>query len=268
MPHIQLDAFELFYEVVGEGPPLLLLSGLGASRVGFAPVVPALARRYRVITCDNRGTGRSGVPPGPYSIEQMAADTVVLIEHLGLGPVAVIGWSLGGTILQSLLIDHPEFLTAAVLLSTLPCYSELQQCWLDSILALRRTGVDPLLAATAGAPWIFTPSTLSDHDRALRILKGRADDPEATSDDAFEAQAAAIRSFDRRAELATVTTPTLVLVGAEDVLTPPRQSVEIAQRIGHATLEVLPRGGHGMLLEYPNPTLGAINSFLEHHLPA
>ena len=124
------------------------------------------------------------------------------------------------------------------------------------------------LAATAGAPWIFTPSTLTDHDRAMRILRGRADDPEATSDEAFEAQAAAIRSFDRRAELATVTTPTLVLVGAEDVLTPPRQSIEIARCIGHSTLEVLPRGGHGMLLEYPNPTLGAINSFLERHLPA
>jgi 3-oxoadipate enol-lactonase len=268
VPHIKLDAFELFYEVVGEGPPLLLLSGLGASRLGFAPVVPALARRYRVITCDNRGTGRSGVPPGPYSIDQMAADTAALIEHLRVGPVAVIGWSLGGTILQSLLIDHPELLTAAVLLSTLPCYSELQHCWLDSVLALRRMGIDPLLAATAGAPWIFTPSTLTNHDRAIRILRGRADDPEATSDEGFEAQAAAIRLFDRRAELATVTTPTLVLVGAEDVLTPPRQSIEIAQCIRHATLEVLPRGGHGMLLEYPNPTLGAINSFLERHLPA
>jgi pimeloyl-ACP methyl ester carboxylesterase len=268
VPHIKLDAFELFYEVVGEGPPLLLLSGLGASRLGFAPVVPALARRYRVITCDNRGTGRSGVPPGPYSIDQMAADTVALIEHLGVGPVAVIGWSLGGTIVQSLLIDHRELLTAAVLLSTLPCYSELQHCWLDSVLALRRMGIDPLLAATAGAPWIFTPSTLTNHDRAMRILRVRADDPEATSDEAFEAQAAAIRSFDRRAELATVTTPTLVLVGAEDILTPPRQSIEIAQHIPHATLEVLPRGGHGMLLEYPNPTLGAINSFLEGHLPA
>jgi len=268
VPHIKLDTFELFYEVVGDGPPLLLLSGLGASRLGFAPVVPALARRYRVITCDNRGTGRSGVPPGPYSIDQMAADTAALIEHLGVGPVAVIGWSLGGTILQSLLIDHPELLTAAVLLSTLPCYSELQHCWLDSVLALRRMGIDPLLAATAGAPWIFTPSTLTNHDRAIRILRGRADDPEATSDEAFEAQAAAIRLFDRRAELATVTTPTLVLVGAEDVLTPPRQSIEIAHCIRHATLEVLPRGGHGMLLEYPDPTLGAINSFLGRYLPA
>ena len=63
-------------------------------------------------------------------------------------------------------------------------------------------------------------------------------------------------------------TPTLVLVGAEDASTPPRQSVEIAQCIRHANLEVLPRGGHGMLLEYPDPTLGAINSFLERHLPA
>jgi len=268
VPHITLDAFDLFYEVVGEGAPLLLLSGLGASRLGFAPVVPALARRYRVITCDNRGTGRSGVPPGPYSIDQMAADAAALIERLDVGPVAVLGWSLGGTIVQSLLIDHPELLTAAVLLSTLPCYSELQHCWLDGVLALRRMDIDPLLAATAGAPWIFTPSTLADHDRAMRILRGRAGDPEPTSAEGFEAQAAAIRVFDRRAELATVTTPTLVLVGAEDVLTPPRQSIEIARCIPHATLEVLPRGGHGMLLEYPKPTLGAINSFLERHLPA
>ena len=157
MPYIKLETFELFYEVAGEGPPLLLLSGLGASRLGLPRSCPPSHGATGSSRVDNRGSGRSGVPPGPYTIDQMAADTAALIEHLRLGPLAVIGWSLGGTILQSLLIDHPELLRAAVLLSTLPCYSELQQLWLDSVLALRRMGVDPLLAAIAGAPWIFTP---------------------------------------------------------------------------------------------------------------
>lgn len=261
MAKVKANGISINYEVAGEGPPLLLISGLGGNRKGYATIVPLLQDRYRVVTFDNRGTGLSDVPPGPYSIEDMAADAAALLEHLALGPVAAVGLSMGGVILQSLLIDHRDRFSGAVLLSTLPSYTELQHPWLDALLALRRTGADPVALGTVGLPWVFTPYTLSDHRRTRELVELATKDPEPTSYEGFAAQAHAIRVFDRRAELAGITTPTLVLVGAEDILTPPSQSIDIASRIPDAELAILPRGGHGMLMEFPGPTLGAIEAF-------
>src|SRR5436190_1133234 len=118
--HVTVNGIRLAYEEAGNGPPLLLISGLGANRLGWAPVVPLLAGHFRCITFDNRGTGQSDVPPGPYSIDQMADDAAAFIDALGVAPVAAVGWSMGGSILQSLLINHGRLVRRAVLLSTLP----------------------------------------------------------------------------------------------------------------------------------------------------
>jgi 3-oxoadipate enol-lactonase len=268
VPHVSVNGISLYYEEVGSGPPLLLISGLGQSRIAYATVAPVLADRYRVITFDNRGTGRSDVPPGPYTIAEMAADAAALIDELDVGPVDAIGWSMGGVILQSMLIDHGDQLNRAVLLSTLPSYTEIQHPWLDGLLALREAGADPIVLGAAGVPWAFTPMMLVDHPRLRAMLELGAQDPEPTTYAGFAAQAAAIRAFDRRDELHQVRTPTLVLVGAEDVLTPPAQAVEMARRIPDADLVVLPRGSHGMLLEFPGPTLQAIEDFLAAPAPA
>jgi 3-oxoadipate enol-lactonase len=253
---------KLHYEITGSGPELLLISGLGASRRSWLPVLPQLSERHTCITLDNRGTGRSDVPPGPYSMEQLSDDAAALLAHLGLGPVRAVGWSMGGVILQAMLLDHPEAISRAVLLSTLPSYTDVQHPWLDGLLALRQAGVDPVVLGAAGIAWGFTPYTLTNHAAVAAALRLGAEDPEATSYAGFAAQAAGIRVFDRRAELHRVTAPTLVLVGAEDVLTPPSQAVEIAERIGGSKLTVLPRGGHGMIVEFPAPVLAAIEEFL------
>jgi 3-oxoadipate enol-lactonase len=253
---------KLHYEMTGSGPELLLIAGLGANRNSWAPVLPQLSERHTCITFDNRGAGRSDVPEGPYSIEQMSDDTAALVEHLGIGPVPAIGWSMGGVILQSLLIDHPGSVSRAVLLSTLPSYSDVQHAWLDGLLALRAAGVDPVVLGAAGIPWAFTPLALASHPAAYAALRLGSEDPEPTSNAGFAAQAQAIRVFDRRTELHSVSVPTLVLVGAEDVLTPPSQAIEIAERIPGARLVVLPRGSHGMIIEFPGPALAVIEDFL------
>ena len=262
MSDVTVNGIRLAYEEEGTGPPLLLISGLGANRLSWATVVPLLKDAFRCITFDNRGTGQSDVPPGPYAIDQMADDAAALIDALGIAPVAAVGWSMGGSILQSLLINHRERVRRAVLLSTLPAYTDLQHGWLDAGLALRRAGVDPLAQGIAGMPWGFTPRILADHTRAFKAAQLGAQNPYPTSYEGFAAQGQAIRVYDSRPRLPTVATPTLVLVGAEDVLTPVHQSVEIAALIPGARLTVLPRGGHAMVIEYPDDTVTAIRGFL------
>jgi len=247
----------------GDGPALVLIPGLGSSSRSFDPVVPVLSKSYRVIAVDNRGTGRSDAPPGPYRIETMADDVAHVIDSLGVAPVAAVGLSMGGTVLQSMLIDHRELLSAAVLLSTFPSYTAVQHAWLDAQLAVRRSSAGPLAVAAVGIAWVLTGSILGDHERLHAALELRASDPEPTGYEAYAAHAEATRTFDRRAELPTVTTPTLVVVGAEDVLTPVSQSVEIGELIPGSKLVVLPRGGHGVLLEYQSRTLAVVTRFLD-----
>ena len=262
MPTATIDGVKLHYDIEGEGPPLLLISGLGGNSGVWATVKPLLAPHFKIITFDNRGTGRSDTPPGPYTIDQMADDTAGLIRHLDLGPVNAVGWSLGGSVLQGLLIRNGALVSKAVLLSAFPSYTELQHGWLDCLITLRRSDTSPAAQAMFGMAGGFTAKMLFDHDLAAAGAKLGAAAPYPTSVAGFEAQAHGLRRYDSRPLLPTVTTPTLVLVGAEDILTPPSQSVEMASLIPGAKLQVLPRGSHGMVLEYTPETVGAIVSYL------
>ena len=266
MATANVNGVTLDYRVEGEGPPLLLIAGLGLSSLAWAAAVPRLREGFTVLTVDNRGTGRSAVPPGPYAIDDLADDTAALVEHLGLGPVAAVGWSLGGSVLQSMLIRHGDVLSRAVLLNAFPSYTAVQDAWLDAGLMLRRGGLDPVAIGMHGLPWAFTPRLLSDHAAAAAQAELARKDPHPTTLEGFEAQAAGLRVYDSRAGLPGAHTPTLVLAGAEDVLTPVSQSVEIAELLPHATLQVLPRGGHGMVLEYLDDTLAAIIAYLGRSL--
>ena len=263
MSTAKLGDVSLFYEVEGTGPPLLLIAGLGADSRAWVTVKPLLTARYTCITFDNRGAGRSDAPPGPYTIPQMGADAAALIRHLDLGPVAAVGWSLGGSVLQALLIQDQELVSRAVLLSAFPSYTELQQGWLDCLLALRQSDVSPVAQAMFGMAWGFTPRMLLDHEAVAAGAKaGQAAGPAVTFE-GFAAQAHGLRRYDSRPQLPGVKTPTLVLVGAEDTLTPVAQSIEMAALIPGARLQVLPRGGHGMAVEYTPDTVAAIRAFLE-----
>lgn len=263
MPTAHVNGVELFYEIEGQGPPLLLIAGLGASSLSWVTIKPLLVDHYTCITFDNRGTGRSEVPPGPYTIDQMGADTAALIRHLDRGPVMAVGWSLGGSVLQSLLIHDGDLVRRAVLLSAFPSYTELQHAWLDCLLALRRSDVPAESQAMMGMAWGFTGRVLVDHAGLAATARLGAAAPYPTPLAGFEAQAHGLRRYDSRPDLPRVRTPTLVLVGAEDVLTPVSQSIEIAERIPGAHLVVLPRGSHGMAVEYTPETVAAIRAWLE-----
>lgn len=241
---------------------MLLIAGLGLNSLVWAAVVPRLREGFTVITFDNRGTGRSDVPPGPYAIDDLADDTAALVDRLGLGPVSAVGWSLGGSVLQSLLVRHADTVSRAVLLNAFPSYTAVQDAWLDAGLALRRSELDPVAISIHGLPWSFTPRLLGDHTAAAAQAELAAENPYPTTLAGFEAQAAGLRIYDSRPQLPQARTPTLVLAGAEDVLTPVAQSAEMAELMPAATLQVLPRGGHAMVLEYPDDTVAAITAYL------
>lgn len=260
-----LDGVDIHYDIGGEGPVLMLISGLGNHAGAWAPVVERLRRDFRTLVFDNRGTGRSSAPHGPYPIDQLAGDAAALILHLGLGPVHAVGWSLGGSVLQSMLINHGGLLRSATLLNAFPNYTPLQHAWLDALIALRRSDAPPAAKASFVMPWGLTPLSLADHDKTMQAVAAALADPWPTGNQGFEAQAAGLRVYDSRADLPRVTTPTLVLTGAEDVLTPVSQSAEIASLIPAARLKVLGKGGHRMVVEYPEEVIRLVTEFVREN---
>ncbi|MFT3661509.1 MAG: alpha/beta hydrolase [Gordonia sp. (in: high G+C Gram-positive bacteria)] len=261
MPTLAIDDVQLHYNDAGNGDPIVLISGLGSSSSAWTAVEPLLSDR-RVITVDNRGTGRTVVGDYSWTVDDMADDVVALIEHLGIGPCDIVGWSMGGSILQSILIRHPGVARKAILLATFARYSPTHHLWLDSILAAATTDAAPEALAISGMPWLFTARTLADHHRLAELARMSASDPYPTPPEGFAAQAACLRIYDTREGLPTVTDPVLVLVGGEDVLTPPAQSIEVAELIPTAHLQILPRGGHAITAEYPEDLVAAIKGYL------
>ena len=265
---VRVNGVDLHFELGGSGPPLVLISGLGQNALAWAETVGTFRQHYRTLVFDNRGTGRSAAPEGPYSINQMADDTAALIHHLGLERPAVVGWSLGGSVLQSMLIRHGQMMRCAVLLNTFPNYTAVQHYWLDALLALRRSDASAEAKAALSLPWALSPLILSDHARTCDLVATIVANPWPTKNAGFEAQAAGIRVYDSTDGLPGVQTPTLVLCGAEDILTPIAQSKQIADLIPGAELKVLGKGGHSMVIDYPHEVTRHILAYLAGHAVA
>src|SRR5262249_24925852 len=114
------DGARIQYEVHGAGAPVLLIMGLGSNAYGWHRAIPGLSEHYRVIAFDNRGTGRSDVPKGAYSIAQMASDAATVLDAAGEPTSHVCGASLGGMIAQGFAAAYPERLRSLVLICTTP----------------------------------------------------------------------------------------------------------------------------------------------------
>ena len=118
MPKIQANGIELFYEESGAGEPLLLIAGFACDHTNWRKLVPLLASSYRLITFDNRGVGQSSSPTTPYTIGQMAEDTIGFLDAIGLDSVHVAGHSMGGQIALELALSSPTRVKSLILLSS------------------------------------------------------------------------------------------------------------------------------------------------------
>jgi 3-oxoadipate enol-lactonase len=247
MPLAQLNGIERYYQEAGSGDALLLIDGLTGTCLGWEPLLPALAKHFRVITSDNRGVGRSAAPPGPYTTRQMADDAAALLAHLGVTRAHVVGHSMGGMIAQELTLAYPTLVDRLVLYGTFarPRHA-IMDPWLSFVVQLQEH-LDPTAVTMGWLPWLYTPAFFAQPERVEAALAWQELNPDPAH--GIAAQAEAVRSHDTLERLPQITASTLVLVGAEDVLTPVYYSRELAERIPGATLQVLERGGHEALSE-------------------
>jgi len=118
MPYLQVNDIHMYYEIHGDGEPLVLIVGLGTDISEWDGIIRWLAKKYKVLAFDNRGAGRTDKPDILYSIEMMADDTAGLMQTLGIEQAYILGISMGGRIALALALQHPKSVKKLVLVST------------------------------------------------------------------------------------------------------------------------------------------------------
>ncbi|MGE5594742.1 MAG: alpha/beta fold hydrolase [Hyphomicrobiales bacterium] len=263
MGTIEANGISIYYEQRGEGEDLVLVMGLGGHSGAWALNAPAFAKHYRVLTYDNRGAGRTSAPDEPYSMAGMADDLAALLDGLGIARAHVLGVSMGGMIAQEFAINYPERVNKLIVACSRARTSELRKLVSMAQRALWESGVPAEAIRAIQMPWGSTSAILQEERLPLERLELVHQDPYPIQKHAYLRQLDATMAHDTLDRLGKIRAETLVLVGAEDILTPPYESEEIARKIPGAKLRILPRGGHGFIGEYPLEFNRAVLDFLE-----
>lgn len=238
--HARANGIDIRYAVSGSGPWLTLSHSLCCDASMWAPQMSELERRFRVLRFDTRGHGGSDAPAGAYTFEQMTDDVLGLLDALQIERTHYCGLSMGGMIGQHLALMAPGRIDRLVLADTTSRMPpEAAPLWAERIRVATGQGMEPLVQPTLER-W-FTAPWRAAHPEVMERIGGLI---RATPVAGYIGCAQAIASIDITDRLHEVKVPTLVVVGDQDVGTPPAMSQTIAAAIPGARLEVILEASH------------------------
>lgn len=253
----KLDTDAISLERRGSGPPLVLLHCLGVDR-HFWDFAGGLADQFTLISYDLPGHGRSPVPPGAYTIEDLSAQLGELLARHRIARAHVAGISLGGLIAQQFAASRPEMVDRLVLVDTTPRYTDdMRAMWAERAAAARSAGVKTLVDGLLKI-W-FTPQSVSEDAASVRYV--RATLPQ-TPGEGYALACEALAAADLRAGAAKIKAPTLVICGDDDIPSFLDAARWLKGNIGNARLEWIARARHASVIERPDEALALMRGFL------
>ena len=260
MPTLRVNQVDLHYELSASGQPIVFAHGLLWDQRMWDAQVAHFSPRFRCLRFDHRGQGQSGGAATGCDMDRLCEDTAELISALGLPPVHFVGLSMGGFVGLRLAARHPELLRSLSLLDSSAEAEPVEKLrqYRRLLWVLRWIGAKPLVGRIL--PLMFGRSLLADPARADQLRQWRAQVAQLPRSVRFAVQGVVERGS-VTAELAKIRCPTLVLVGEEDLTTPPKLSERMAERIPDARLLQLPRVGHMSNLEAPQQVNAILDSF-------
>jgi len=261
MERVRSDDVEIFYEIRGSGPPVVLLHPFPCHHEFWNPVAEALDSRYRLILPDLRGHGDSEIGEGPALIEKHASDVARVLGAAGVGKAAFIGCSIGGYILFEFWRRFRERVTSLALCDTRPQSdtAEGRANRLKAAAAVLEQGTEPFIESMIpklmGRTTVSTRPDLVDGARAMMrkmsaedislVLRGMAERPDSVAD------------------LKSINVPTLIVIGEEDVLSTVADGELMRQNIAGSQLKVVPKAGHYAPWEQPELVGKVLRQFLD-----
>ncbi|MFC5529687.1 alpha/beta fold hydrolase [Cohnella yongneupensis] len=255
-----VNGVHIGYESIGEGFPLIAITGKDANRDWWSPAIKAgLSDKRRLILLDNRGTGQSDAPEEAYSIADMAKDVVGLMDTLGIEQAHVLGQSMGGMIAQEIAIEYPERVAKLILCSTtcgvtrtLPTFRMLK--WMSR----KTTAFSPQDTLDMLYP---EPYIRENPDIIAASVERMQRSPPARRTMDIHKQAS--RSFDSFKRLGKITSPTLIIHGMKDWVFRPAHAKMVNRRITDSRLLLYANAGHGVLTQEYRKVLAEIGRFID-----
>ena len=270
MASVSVDGVNIYYEVMGQGDPMVMIQGYGQYSLQWGPLPNEFAKQYKVILIDNRGTGRSDKPDAPLTVPMMADDVVKVLDALSIRRAIVFGVSMGGMIAQEFAINHADRLTNLILGCTTP------------------GGPNSIKPTPEGAKILFDYDYLKNmtaEQRSLEVFRFFCsedfikENPDAlkqyheatikypTPLYTFARQAEAVSKFDTWDRLEKIKAPTMIISGTSDHIIPFKNSELLEQRIPGAELTLLQDKRHGFFIEGVDSTKIFTNGFIKRHQP-
>jgi len=250
VPTERLNGIDIYFEREGDGPPLLFLNGSGSTLATSKLLIDVFRRSFDVVAHDQRGLGRTSIPPGPYTMAEYAADALAVLDSVGWTSCRVVGVSFGGMVAQELAVTAPERVERLALVCTSPGGPDTASYPLHELETM-----DPQDAAAIGVRLLdtrFDAAWLEAHPDDRVLVDGMA--ARRTGDKSDEQRRGAREQLLARSHhdvcdrLAKVTCPTLVAAGRYDGIAPPANSEAIVERIPDAELRVY-EGGHAFFAQ-------------------
>jgi 3-oxoadipate enol-lactonase len=252
MPTQRLNGIDIHWERAGDGPRLLMFNGSGATIEAMRPLMMVFASRFDVVLHDQRGLGRTAIPPGPYTMADYATDAIALVDHLGWDTFSVVGISFGGMVAQEFTVTVPGRVERLALLCTSPGGGGGSSYPLHELRA--RSSEDRAEISMRVMDTRFTPEWFDDHPTDRMFVDGLAG--RAVADPGSETERGEIEQLDARSRhdvwnrLPRITCPTFIAAGRYDGIAVLSNSENIAARIPDAELHVY-EGGHGFFAQDP-----------------
>jgi pimeloyl-ACP methyl ester carboxylesterase len=260
MPWAELTDSTLYYELAGDGDPVLLIPGLGATSRSWDPIVPELGEKFSLILPDNRDVGRSKGKRKPHCLSDFAADLLELLDLLQVQRAHVVGISLGGVIAQTLAVEHPSRVNRLILISTAhrfgPYLRDISMLLGQSLYRLPYAMFQRTIELLGTAPAYYDTHADTIEER-LRIARENRSPRSAV---VRQLRCLAVSEVDE--PYYRILSPTLILAGEYDAMIPNCYGKRMADVIPGSEFHVLPGCGHNAVEEMPQVVRPMIEEFL------
>jgi pimeloyl-ACP methyl ester carboxylesterase len=259
MPDFDNNGASVHYELVGSGPPLLMIAGSASDGASWRPLVPLLADRHRLILIDNRGSGRTKVD-GPLALEDMVADSAALLDRLELDAVDVLGHSLGGALGIWLAAYHPQRVKRLVTLAS-GALGPKENLLLSDMARLYFT-IPPADWFRLFYQWLFSAPFFANEANVATAAAASAAYPYRQSPGDFARQVAALDKTPPPIDFAQVTCPVLAIFAELDMLSPERAVRALHEAIANVTYSRIEGVAHSIHWEAPRAVAERVRGFL------
>jgi len=273
--YAQVNDIKICYEIKGDGYPVLLVIGFGGKKEDWIAQFDELSEYFKVIRFDNRGSGKSDRPTEGYSIDSFVEDTKELMDYLNIDNTHIIGWSLGGMIVQNFVLTYPERVNKIVLIATNYGFREGAVDWYKemSLENLKKRETDPEAYFWDGALSGFYPTFRKEMKANPKkkfygiwsvedLIKESTINPPTPQD--IELQAQAIKTHNTREKLNQIKNETLLISPSHDRSLPKSHMYEMNERISNSTLISIEKAGHNAVLSRAPEVNKLIIDFLKN----